>query len=66
MFSDVLVVWLCESFGFCVWRDSRMASSTGSASCHVDTTFESGADRRRSRRARGVCDVLRCAGCLVV
>ena len=39
MFSDVRVVWLCDSFGLCVWGDSRIVSLTGSATCHVDTTL---------------------------
>ena len=28
LFSDVRVVWLCDSFGLCVWGDS--------ARCHLD------------------------------
>ena len=123
MLSDVRVVWYTFCFVYVV--DPSMASSTGSVTCHVDTTFsraarisaeaegercvccsrmcclfggvnrldcvcvarfanhygqfdligvmsrrhdllESGADRRRNRRERGVGVVLGCAGCLVV
>ena len=61
--SDVRVV--CYTFCFVYVVDPSMASSTGSVTRRHDV-LESGADRRRSKRARGVCDVLGCAGCLVV